>query len=70
MRIETDPGVPFEGRELWVVLTQAEARELAEALVEFFSAPARDPGWHTHVSDVLTMASEPADTRAAAAPQR
>jgi len=61
MRIETAPGAPYDGPELWVVLTEGEARDLAEALTVYFSEAPRDPEWHSHVGDVMTLAIEAAE---------
>ena len=62
MRLESESGVPHEGEGLWVVLTETEARDLAEGLIMYFAEEPRDPGWHDHLGDHLTLGIEPADT--------
>jgi hypothetical protein len=49
--MESDPDTdPL--REVWVYLTDDEARDLLLALDEYFSEPQR-PGWHCHITDAL-----------------
>jgi hypothetical protein len=63
-RIESTPGT--EHREAWVRLSEAEARQLLEALEYWDDEESIDPGWHHHIKDAegreLTIAIVPADT--------
>jgi hypothetical protein len=59
VRIELDDGTEYDGSDLALILTEAEARDLAEALVVYFSEEPRDAGWHDHLDDRVTLAIEP-----------
>lgn len=58
MKLEAEDGSPYSGPSLWLVATESEARDLAEALIMYFSEEPRDAGWHDHLSDQLTFAIE------------
>ena len=46
-RIEGEPGQALN--EVWVYLTEQEARELLAALEHWRAEGHEDPDWHTHV---------------------
>lgn len=58
MRLESEDGQGYVGSPLWLVVTEAEARDLAESLIIYFSESPRDGEWHDHVGDSLTLAIE------------
>jgi hypothetical protein len=59
MKLETEEGESCEGANLWLILTESEARDLAEGLVVYFSDDPRNKGWHHHVGESLTLGIEP-----------
>ena len=63
MRLEAEDGSPYQGPSLWLMLTEAEARDLAEGLVAYFAEHPRDPEWHDHIGDSLVVGIEPGEQR-------
>jgi hypothetical protein len=61
MRLELDDGGGYAGPNVWLVLTESEARDLAEGLIVYFSEEPRDEGWHDHLGDHVALAIEPGD---------
>ena len=55
MDLTLEDGTMYEGAPLSIVATESEARDLAEALIMYFSESPRDDGWHDHLSDRLTF---------------
>jgi hypothetical protein len=67
MKLEHEDGSAYDGSELWLVLSESEARDLAEGLIIYFTEHPRDGGWHDHLGDRLTLgitaADQPLDIR-------
>jgi hypothetical protein len=60
VKIELEDGSAYTGADLLLVLTEEEARDVAEALIVYFSEHPRAKGWHDHLGDRMMLAIEPA----------